>query len=163
MSDGIHNRIAAQTSRGKVLSSAVGARIMLTVTGLDGETFQSVELLLPPGMVARPPAGADVVLQQINGQRDHKVALFGDHTADAVADLKPGEVGFSRNGQTVLLRTDGIEIVTSLKVTITAGTEVVVNAPSVMLGATGGKKVALDGDPVVNNRVVSSATKTLAV
>jgi phage gp45-like len=160
--DHLHNRIDAQTSRGKVTGGAVATRSMLSLTGLDGEEFQSVELLLPPGMVALPPIGADVVIQQINGSRDHKVALAGDHPVDAVA-LQPGEVGFSRAGQTVILRLSGIEIITPLTVTLTAGGAVTVTAPEVYLGAAGGKKVALDGDPVVNNRVVSSATKVFAV
>ncbi|MGI4851899.1 MAG: phage baseplate assembly protein domain-containing protein [Janthinobacterium lividum] len=159
MDDETHNRIAAQTCRGKVAGSAIATRTMLTITGLDNETFQSVELLLPYGMVARPAPGADILIQQINGQRDHKVALAGDHTEDAVSDLQPGEVGLSRNGQTVLLRSTGIEIVTNLAVTITATNSVTINAPAVYLGGTGGKKVALDGDPVVDNKVVSSATK----
>ena len=163
MSDELDNRIAAQTSRGKVQSSAVASRTMLTISGLDGELFQNVELLLPPGYVARPAAGADVLIQQINGSRDHKVAQFGDNTVDAVENLQPGEIGLSAGGQTFILRQDRIELITPLKVLVMAGQEVSVIAPLVSLGAEGGKKVALDGDPVVDGKVQSSAMKTMAV
>lgn len=136
MSDELHNRISAQTSRGKVAASAVSTRTMLTVTGLDGETFQNVELLLPPGYVARPPVGADVIVQQINGHRDHKAALFGDHPDDAVA-LADGEIGFSRNGQTIILRQDSIEIVSARAVTITAPAVASSGNLGTGIGATG--------------------------
>src|ERR1700758_1105069 len=39
----------SQVTRGKVTQSIVGPRTMLQVTGLDLETVQSVEHLVPPG------------------------------------------------------------------------------------------------------------------
>ncbi len=105
-----HERFASLITRGKVVLARMAARALLQVTGLDGETFANVELLLPPGYVANP-TGGDVVLLQTNGLRSHVVALGGDSTADTVADLQPGEIGLSRNGKTVLLRVGSVTIV----------------------------------------------------
>ena len=116
------NAVASTVTRAKVSTATIGPRTMLQVTGLDNEVFDDVELLLPFGMVALPVAGSDVMLFQVNGSRDHKVALMGDNTGDVVATLGPGEIGFSRNGQTVLLRANGVEVVTPLAINLAAPT-----------------------------------------
>jgi phage gp45-like len=98
-------------TRGKVASATVGPRTVLQVTGLDNETFNGVELLLPPGYVARPDAGADVMILQCNGTRDHKVALAGDTVGQVQSDLQPGEFGFVGFGHRIIFRTNKIEAV----------------------------------------------------
>ncbi|MDD2794357.1 phage baseplate assembly protein [Acidocella sp.] len=114
-----HERFASLITRGKVVLARMAARALLQVTGLDGETFANVELLLPPGYVANP-TGGDVVLLQTNGLRSHVVALGGDSTADTVADLQPGEIGLSRNGKTVLLRVGSVTIVDPAEIILIA-------------------------------------------
>jgi phage gp45-like len=102
--------LLSMITRGKVASATVGARTILQVTGLDNETFNGVELLLPPGYTARPAAGADVTILQCNGTRDHKVALAGDLVGEVQADLEPGEFGLIAFGHRILLRTNVVQI-----------------------------------------------------
>lgn len=54
--------------------------------------------------------------------------------------------------------------VTAPTVTVNAATKATINSPVVLLGgSSGGKKVVLDGDPVVAGVVVASSTATRAV
>ncbi len=55
----------------------------------------------------------------------------------------------------------GINITSTSGVTV-AAPSVIVNSTAVQLGAAGGKKVVLDGDPVVSGAVVASSTKVRA-
>jgi phage gp45-like len=104
-------------TRGKVAGAKMAARTLLQVTGLDGEVFGNIELLLPPGYVANPLPASDVLLAEANGVRGHTVALAGDNTGDTVPGLQPGEAGLSRGGRSVLLRlaathiTDPVQII----------------------------------------------------
>jgi hypothetical protein len=100
--------------RGKVALSKVSGRTLLQVTALDDDVHDQGELVLPPGYVALPKAGADVLELQISGQASHKVYIAGDHTDDAVVDLKTGEYGISSTGQSVILRVSGTELVSAL-------------------------------------------------
>ena len=94
--------------RGKVTLARMAARTLLQVTGLDGETFNDVELLLPPGYVANP-TGGDVLIIRPVGRR--RVAICGDSTGDAVSNLLPGEIGLARGGRRVILRQAWTEVV----------------------------------------------------
>ena len=117
----IASSLRNMVSRGKVTGSGVGARTFIQVTGLHGELKQMVELLLPPGMSAKPRAGADVVLLQVLGQRDHLIALGGDFAGqDAINDLEPGEFGFRFADGMIVWRTDYIQIVHPMKVRVEA-------------------------------------------
>lgn len=136
--------------RAKVVQANVNGRTLLQVAGYDQDVFNDVELLLPPGYVAVPGAAADVLLTTVTGTRDHKVALGGDATADSVPGLQPGEIGLAKNGHRIILHADHVEITTQAPVIITS--------PKLQLGAAGGKKIALDGDPVVNGCVQASST-----
>ena len=104
MMDDLDARLSAVISRAQATSSRIGGRTKVNFQGLDNESGSNVELLLPPGYVARPRPGADHLLMQVNGQRDHKVLLGGDHAADLVANLAEGESGLSSGGQSLLLR-----------------------------------------------------------
>ncbi len=110
--------LATLITRGKVMLARMAARTLLQVTGLDNETFNNVELLLPPGYVASPLAGSDVILLQTNGLRSHLVALCGDNTADTVANLTPGEVGLARGPRSVILRVSGIVLTDPQKIVL---------------------------------------------
>jgi phage gp45-like len=112
--------ISSMITRGKVIAARMAARTLLQITGLDQETFSNVELLLPPGYVANPAAGGDVIILQANGVRDHRLAIAGDYTADAIADLQPGEIGLSRGGRTVILRQNWTEIIDPLEIRLVA-------------------------------------------
>jgi phage gp45-like len=97
-------KLVSMVTRGKVQLAVVGPRTMLQVTALDGETFSNVELLLPPGVFALPAGSADVLLLQVNGTRDHKVALGGDNIADRQADLQAGDRGMARGTARLIFR-----------------------------------------------------------
>ena len=108
-------------TRAKVAAARVAGRTLLQLTALDQETFSNVELLMPPGIVALPLADADPLLLQVNGTRNHKVALGGDSTADAVKDLQPGEGGMARRtGQRVLQRAGWTEVIDPAEIRLVA-------------------------------------------
>ncbi len=119
---------SGMVTRGKVRRVRLGPqRAVLQVAVFAGEVKEGVELLLPPGMSA-VPLGGDVLLFQVNGRRDHLVALVDD-PATRIADLKTGEFGFrDRVGQQVVFRADHLEIITPPKVVITATGDVVINS-----------------------------------
>lgn len=112
--------LESMITRGKVVSAQLGPRTLLNLTGLDGEAFDQVELLLPPGYCALPVADSDILILQANGVRNHKIAVAGDAIADRQADLQPGEVGISRNGQRVILRQGYVEMVSATAIRLTA-------------------------------------------
>jgi phage gp45-like len=116
------HRLCGVVTRGKFQTSSVQGRTIVQVQGLDQEEFGAVELLLPPGYVARPlPTDtADPLILEIAGQSGHKVAIGGDDTADSVGDLQPGECGLSRASQTILLRLNGVFVDTTFTVQIAA-------------------------------------------
>ena len=111
--DDVLAKLDALTLRGKVSTSRMGARTKINFTGLDNEAGSNIELLLPPGFVANPRPGADVLLKQV-GTYDHRIALGGDHTMDRVGDLQPGEAGLSTLGQTFLVRVGATVSITPL-------------------------------------------------
>jgi phage gp45-like len=114
-------------TRGKVRRVRLGPqRAVLQVAVFKGEVKEGVELLLPPGM-STVPLGGDVLLFQVNGRRDHLVAL-DDDPGTRIADLKAGEFGFrDQVRQRVVFRGDHLEIATQRKVVITATGDVAVN------------------------------------
>jgi phage gp45-like len=119
----------SQVTRAKVASAVVGPRTLLQVVGLDGEVKTTVELLLPPGYSARPAAGADVTVLQVLGMRDHLVAVGGDAVGATIADLAPSEFGLTDGQQTVIFRTDHLEMNTPTYVKISAGEYVEIDTP----------------------------------
>jgi phage gp45-like len=161
---------SVMVTRGKVRRVRLGPqRAVLQVAVFRGEVKEGVELLLPPGMSA-VPLGGDVLLFQVNGRRDHLVALVDD-PGTRIADLKAGEFGFRDHvGQQAVFRADHLEITTPRKVVITATGDVVINSTgnvvltpggTVQLGGTGGRKAVLDGDPVSGGAVRATSTKVL--
>jgi phage gp45-like len=110
MLDGLLSTLQGMICRGKVTNTRVGPRTLLQITGVDGQTQQVVELLLPPGYSARPIAGSDVLLAQVLGQADHVVALGGDNAGSTISDLAPGEFGLTNGTQRIIVRGGFIEI-----------------------------------------------------
>jgi phage gp45-like len=119
--------VRSMVTRATVQQSGVGARVLVQVNALNNETY-AVELLHPAGISARPKVGADVVLLQVLGSRDHLVALGGDAVGDSIADLAEGEVGMAAFGCRVVFRTDRLEVTApSLPVVVTAGNGLTAN------------------------------------
>lgn len=137
--------LLSMITRGKVASSSVQERTVLQATGLDNEAFNGVELLLPPGYVARPAQGADIVILQCNGTRDHKVALAGDAAGAVQADLEEGEFGFVGFGSRIIFRQGKLEVSSSLPidvsstqaVTVASTQSIALAAPVILSGAVG--------------------------
>jgi phage gp45-like len=131
--------LLSMITRGKVAAATVGPRTVLQVTALDNETFSGVELVLPPGYTARPAAGADVIVLQCNGTRDHKVALAGDAVGEVQADLEPGERGLVGSGHRIILRTSKIELVDK------AGSSLVLDGSGNIIATPNGGEFQVNG------------------
>lgn len=137
--------LLSMITRGKVSSSEVTQRTVLQVTGLDNEAFAEVELLLPPGYVARPSKDADIIILQCNGTRDHKVAIAGDSAGQVQADLAEGEFGFMGFGASIIFRqgklsvdaTIPIEAKSTEQVSLASTQAIALTAPVITSGAAG--------------------------
>lgn len=92
MIDRLLAMLRSAVTRAKVTTGAVNGRTIVQITGLAGETKQSVEVLHPFGWFGNPSAGADIVVLQVMGTRDHLVALGGDPLAQNIA-CPQGEFG----------------------------------------------------------------------
>jgi phage gp45-like len=107
-------------TRATVTNVKMGQRTFIQINGLDGVTQNWVELLLPPGYTAHPVVGADVALFQVMGSSDHVIALGGDMLGNAVADLAPGEFGFSDGSNMVLFQGGYLKLISPTKVRVQA-------------------------------------------
>lgn len=137
----ILSRLRNQVTRAKhalAYYSATGGRTLVQVTGLSGEVLQDIELLLPYGYSARPVGTtADLLIFQVNANRDHKVGLLADDPACRIAGLQPGEFGLQDNqGQQIVFKRGGIIVNSPLEVTIESGTKIRMQAPILELQAT---------------------------
>lgn len=143
---------------GKVQTSRVGPHTLLQITGLDGVLQNTLALMLPPGYTARPAAGADVALLEILGSSDHVVAVGGGKAGQGVANLQPGEFGFSDGTSMVIMRLGGVlEVkgVTEVKIdaptiNITSATAVNITAPVTTIQG----ELRVNGGPIKNNGIV---------
>jgi len=80
----------------------------MQVTLLDGETRDAADRVQQYGISAHPPAGSQVVVINVGGQRDHPIIIGVDAAGDRPVGLAPGEVMiWSVHGQRVHLRGDG--------------------------------------------------------
>lgn len=168
----VRHLLAGLFTRTKVVSAKPGTvRPALNLKSLQGESLNNIALNLPYGMTAIPAAGADVVVLRFN--EDHKIALFADDPTLRIKDAKGGELGYrDARGTQIVWRGDHLEITAeTVPIVVTAkggqpitlkADKVIIDSPNVRLGGDGGKKIALDGDPVVGGHVQSSATKAWA-
>jgi phage gp45-like len=157
--DALMTRVASAVTRAKLVFAsyaANGARTMLQLTGMTGEVWNGIELILPYGMSAMPVGRtADLLIIQINGNRDHKVAIGADDPACRIAGLQPGEFGFQDiQGQQVVFKRTGIVINTPLAVAIASASGVMVTASggsvlgANLVQATNDAAAAADGVPI---------------
>lgn len=180
---GTRARIAMMVGRAVIAAVTDTTRAQsLQITLLDGETADDVERFQQYGLSAHPHPGAEAIAVSVGGLRSHAVVIAVEDRRYRVVGLAEGEVAlYDDLGQIVVLKRDRITVSTPAKVEVVAGAEidltapkvvvtasaeldvsapaVTVTSPNVRLGGGGGKKVALDGDPVVAGKVVSSAAK----
>lgn len=185
MSARVFEAMRGMVTRGRIVMAALNPkRTLVQLSGLADETKTQIELILPYGMSAWPADGddtgaPDVIMLQVGGSRAHLVVLGADDPRLRIQDLQKGEFGFrDKNGQQIVLRHDRIEVTTPLKLVanITGDCDLTVSGQcnlnitgktiltcnDIELGAAGGKKIALDGDPVVGGMVQASSTKVKA-
>ncbi|WP_165184705.1 phage baseplate assembly protein V [Caulobacter soli] len=141
----------------------------LQVDGLADETLDGIERFQNYGFTSRPKPGAEGIMVAVAGTRSQGVVIVVDDRRYRLRELAEGEVAMQDDlGQVVHFKRDGISIESPFKVEITAPSvkvtadHVVVDSADVQLGGAGGKAVALHGDSVVANKVVSSSTKVKA-
>jgi len=156
----IWSSLRSAVTRGKLVMSAYdagGRRTMLQGEGLEGETHQGIELLLPYGMSAVPDgATADYLLFQVQAMRDHKVAIGADDPALRIPDLARGEYGF-RNGRgsQVVFRNNKIEVTAPLDDVVVIATQgnVTITATNgqVSIASKGNTSVAVSGGALTLN------------
>ncbi|ESQ78519.1 phage baseplate assembly protein V [Asticcacaulis sp. YBE204] len=161
-----------------------GALPLVQVQVQESETLDRVELRQDYGFDSWPKRGAEGIFFAVGASRSHGVLLgVGDRRYRFQFNAE-GEVAMHDDqGQSVYLKRDGLMLNSPFKVDV-AAPEVNVTANSANidadeteitgnltiggnllvegqydLGGTGGKKVAVDGDPIVANKVVASTTK----
>lgn len=135
-------------TRGRVQNARTReGRVIVDMTLTSGETRRGVELMLPGGFSMLPAEGADLVVLEVGGNRNHLVAMVADDPALRIQGLAPGEFGFrDAAGQQVLVRATGIEITSPLPVRVESAERVVVEAPEILLGEGATKAVKLEDD-----------------
>lgn len=144
------------TKRGKIARAYVsGGRTLLDVALLSGEHRSAVELLMPYGITAIPGEGADVIVHEVGGDRGHLVAQAADEATLRVTGLAAGSWAVQdARGQMIVLGEDGVRVVAALSVTIESVGEILLEGPTIRLGAGATKQVKLADN--------SSATKVFA-
>lgn len=144
----LRNRIANMVSRAVVQLVRDDGRLQVVQLGLlEGETRDDVERFQEYGFSSVPLAGAEAVALFVGGRRDHGLVVAVDDRRHRPTGLEAGEVALYNNaGARVLLRRDGsIEIQAAARVEVTAGTEIAVDAPSIVLNG-GTQPIARVGD-----------------
>ncbi len=179
MTPGHFRRLAApMMGRLQMMTSRVVIRLVndalawqaVQLDALAGETHDGVERVQEYGFTSHPIPGAEGVMVCPGGLRSHGLVIVVGDRRYRLKGLEQGEVALHDDqDQVVKLARAGIQIITPLKVEVTApevivtaDTKVVVIAPEVHLGGEGGKKVARHDDPVVSNKVVASTSKVFA-
>ena len=111
-------------------ASLVKGRVLLDVTLWHGEDRSRIELKLPAFLTYLPPVGSEVLVLQVGGTADHRVALLPDGTGQRLSGLAPGEIGLADlAGNTVRVTAAGIALKHQTSITI--------EAPAVKLGGPG--------------------------
>lgn len=148
-------RIRALAVRGVVLLSNDQTRAQtLQVAALAGETLDPVERFGEFGFRSRPPAGAEVLVVCIGGDRTHPIAVATEYREARPRGLAEGDVGLysaSAGAAVVLLtlRANGV-----LEITAPAGVTIAGN-----VAVTGNLTVAGDASATGN---VSDAAGSMA-
>lgn len=100
MMNELRNAIARFLVRG-ILTSAVetGSPFMrLQARGLHGEVLPNVHFIQPYGLVSNPEDGAQVMLLEVGGARDHVIGLMVSDEANRPTNLAKGEAALHGKG-----------------------------------------------------------------
>jgi phage baseplate assembly protein V len=102
-------RVALMLGRARLTGTDDAADLQrVQVVVLEGEVRGGVERIQQFGLSGHAPAGADVLVVSIGGNRDHPVAVAVDHRAHRPAGLQEGETAVYNAHQVVLtLHADG--------------------------------------------------------
>lgn len=109
--------LSNQVTRAKLLLSGYSltkTRTLVQAQGMAREVLQNLELMLPYGRSALPGGTtADLVVIQVNNNRDHALALACDDPALRILDLQLGEFGDRDvRGQQIVYRLGWLELTT---------------------------------------------------
>jgi phage baseplate assembly protein V len=156
----LRQRLGGLVARGivRLVNQTPGVQL-LQVGLLAGETRDGVEHVQPYGYTSNPLPGAEpAVVLFPQGDRSHGIAIVVGDRLYRLRPLQSGEVAiYDDQGQKVYLKRNGIEIATTLNVTVQAtgnvelnagGNVNVIAAVDVNLGGLGGQPVARVGDRV---------------
>lgn len=154
-------RIQMMVARGTIARADDSTKAQsLQVDLLADETHDEVERFHGYGFTSKPHPGAEVVMVFPGGLRSHGIAIGVEDRRYRMTGLADGEVAFHDDlGQSIVLKRDGIHIVTTLDITVEA-TNVKVIADRVDLGGEGGMAVARVGD-TVEGGVITSGSETV--
>lgn len=148
-------------------SSDSGDYLNMQITTLGKIT--NAQVIFPYGMNAMPPAKTLGLCFSVLGSED-MIYFIPFAMNDRFKNLKTGEVksGSQKYQNFVYFKEDGsilieskgkIDIKSSGTIDIKATGDVNIDAPKTNLGV-GGKKIALNGDPIVDSKIVASGTNT---
>lgn len=102
-------------------AQADGGRVLVSFDGLDDERATNVEMAEPFGFTAVPLPGGEGVALSLQGGRDRQVVIPMGNRAHRPTDLGGGEAAmFDHLGHKIILRGDGIEIISPDELRITA-------------------------------------------
>lgn len=168
--------------RGRVLLTVDNDQGPVQVVQARISADEVMNLLRVPefGFTSRLPKDTDVVAVFIGGDRQNGIIVGSNHQALRFKLENDGEMAvYDAFGKSIWFKKDGgivlnggaqkltIENIAGLEVTTTddvkfnmGGKDFIIDNPgTTMLAGTGGKKVALDQDPVVANKVNATSTK----
>lgn len=137
------------------------------ITYFDKTT--NAEMIFPYGLQAIPPKNTIGLLVNILGYEDNLGFIPYTQNERFKILVAEGEiiVGSPKTGSYVYFKANGdIDIESKNKININVNGDVELKAANVKIDAgktdlgIGGKKIALDGDPIVDNKVVASGTNT---
>lgn len=101
---------------------------------------------------------------RMTGLQSGEVALYDDLgqqvylTREGILIKSPGTISLQGQGVVTVQSAAEADVIAPT-VKVNASTMAVVTSPNIQLGGAGGKKIALDQDPVVGGKVQASSTK----
>jgi phage baseplate assembly protein V len=120
--------------------SDAGGLQVLQLRLMAEEVKDGVERVQQYGLTSVPHAGAEAVVLFAGGNRDHGIVVAIDDRRYRLRGLANGEVAlYDDQGQSIVLRRDRIEV---------TAPRVVINSPSISMGAGDPKPLARVGDLV---------------
>lgn len=113
--DPIYRRILLMVGRGTLSLTDDGRGTQrMQVALLDGETRDVADRVQQYGITSHPPAGSQVVVLNVGGQRDHPIIIGADNPAGRPTGLAAGEVMlWSGHGHRAHMREDGGVLLTT--------------------------------------------------